>query len=111
MCLLNCVEVSVRHFNVLIFGLFTKKNTFSKIRVAYNNVHRKLLGLCRRSSASEMFVMNNIPNFQALIRKSIFAFKTRLSNSDSTIIFALQSSWVITDTIWKVWKDMLYVET
>ena len=54
---------------------------------------------------------NNIPNFEALIRKSIFAFKTRLSKSDNTIIFALQSSRVITDTIWKVWKDMLYVET
>ena len=62
-----------------------KKTTFSKIRVAYNNVYRKLLGLCRRSSVSEMFAMNNISNFEALIRKSIFAFKTRLSNSDNTI--------------------------
>ena len=81
------------------FWIVHKKTTFSKIRVAYNNVYRKLLGLCRRSSASEMFAMNNIPNFEALIRKSIFAFKTRLSKSDNTIIFALQSSWVITDTI------------
>ena len=39
MCLWNYVEVSVRHFIVLIFGLFTKKATFSKIRrVACNNV-------------------------------------------------------------------------
>ena len=111
MCLLNCVEVSVRHFIVLIFGLLTKKTTFSKIRVAYNNVYGKLLGLCRRSSVSEMFAMNNISNLETLLRKSIFAFKTRLSNSDNTIIFALQSSWVITDTIWKVWKNMLYIET
>ena len=51
-----------------------KKTTFSKIRVAYNNVYRKLLGLCRRSSVSEMFAMNNISNFEALIMKSIFAF-------------------------------------
>ena len=47
-----------------------------------HNVYRKLLGLCRRSSVSEMFAINNISNFEALIRKSIFAFKTRLSNSD-----------------------------
>ena len=46
---------------------------FSKIVIAYNNVYRKLLGLCRSSSASEMFVMNNISNYTALIRKSIFA--------------------------------------
>ena len=91
------------------FRIVHKKTTFSKIRVAYNNVYRKLLGLCRRSSVSEMFAMNNISNFEALIRKSIFAFKTR---SDNTIIFELQiSSWVITDTLWKVWKDMLYIET
>ena len=66
------------------FWTVHKKATFIKIRVAYKNVYRKLLGFCRRSSASEMFVMNNISNFEALIRKSIFAFKTFLSNSDNT---------------------------
>ena len=76
-----------------------KEATFSKIRVAYKNVHRKLLGFCRRSSASEMFVIKNISNFEALIRKSIFTSITRLSNSDNTIISTLQSSWVITNTI------------
>ena len=38
----------------------------------------KLMGHCRRSGVSEMFAMNNISNFEALIRKSSFAFKTRL---------------------------------
>ena len=93
------------------FWTVHKKATFSKIRVAYNNVSRKLLGLCRRSSVSEMFVMNNISNFEALIRKSIFALKTRLSNSDNIIMCTLQSSCFITDTIRKVWKVKLYVET
>ena len=73
------------------FWTVHKKATFSEIRVAYNNVYRKLLGICRSSSASEMFVINNISNFEALIRKSIFAFKTRLSNSNNTIIYTLQS--------------------
>ena len=91
------------------FWTVYKKATFSKIRVAYNNVYRKLLDLCHRSSASEMFVMNNISNFEALNRKSIFAIKSRLSNLDNTIICTLQSSWLITDTIWKVWKDKLCV--
>ena len=72
------------------FWTVHKKATFSKIRVAHNNVYRKLLCLCRRSSASEMFVLNNISNFEALIRKSIFAFKTHLSNSDNSIISTLQ---------------------
>ena len=63
-----------------------------------NNVYR----LKRRSSASEMFVLNNISNFEALMRKSIFAFTTRLSNSKNAIICTIQRSWVIRDLIWKV---------
>ena len=42
-----------------------KKTTFSKIRVAYNNVYRKILGVSRRASAG------GIPNFEAFLRKSI----------------------------------------
>ena len=60
---LNYVGVFVLHSIVLIFGLNTKKTTFSKLRVAYNNVYRKVFGLKRRNSASEMFVLNNISNF------------------------------------------------
>ena len=81
--------------------------TFSKVRVAYNNVYRKLLWLCCRSSDSEMFVMNNISNLQELIRKSILAFKTSWSNSDNTIISTLHSSMVVAETIWKVSKPRL----
>ena len=78
-----------------------KKATFSKLRVAYNNVYRKVFGLKRRSSASEMFVLNNISNFEALMRKSIFAFTTRLSNSKNAIICTIQRSWIIRDLIGK----------
>ena len=85
------------------------KATFSKLRVAYNNVYRKILGLCRRSSASEMFVTNNILNFEALIRKSIFAFTSRLSISNNAIICTIQKSWVIRETVWKSWTDKLYL--
>ena len=36
-----------------------------KIRVAYNNVYRTILGVSRRASASGMFVSKDIPNFEA----------------------------------------------
>ena len=77
----------------IILSLFLdsiQKNTFSKLRVAYNNVYRKVFGLKRRSSASEMFVLNNISNFEALMRKSIFVFTTRLTNSKNAIICTIQ---------------------
>ena len=64
---LNYVGVFVLQFIVLNFGLNTKKATSSKLRVEYNNVYRKVFGLKQRSSASEMFVLNNISNFEALM--------------------------------------------
>ena len=48
------------------------KFSISKIRVAYNNLYLKILHVPPRSSASEMFVNNNIPNFEALHRKELF---------------------------------------
>ena len=55
-----------------------RKSSFSKIRLAYNNFYRKLLHVSGRSSASAMFVENNIPNFECLIRRDIYSFTTRL---------------------------------
>ena len=42
------------------FWTNNKKTTFSKIRVAYNNVYQKILGMSRRSSASAIFVAREI---------------------------------------------------
>ena len=43
------------------------KSSFSKIRVAYNNLYRKILHVLPRSST------NKIPNFEALLRKEVFS--------------------------------------
>ena len=45
------------------------KASFSKICVAYNDLYRKMLHVSRRSSASAMFVNNNIPMFECLIHR------------------------------------------
>ena len=39
--------------------------------MAYNNVFRLLFGYRRSCSASEMFVYNNIYNFEGRLRKNI----------------------------------------
>ena len=91
------------------FWINYKKATFSKIRVAYNNVYRKILGVSGRSSASAMFVTNDIPNFEALIlRKSIYSFTSRTSFTRSNLICAIEQSLVM-KTIWKMWKDKMYI--
>ena len=85
-----------------------KKTTFSKIRVAYNNVYRKILDVSKRGSASTMFVSNGIPNFEALIRKSIFSFNSTLQTSCNSLICTIEQSWIVRNVIWKTWDDKLY---
>ena len=66
-----------------------KRSSFSKIRVAYN-FYRKILHVPGRSSASAMFVENNIPNFECLIRRDIYSFTSRLKTSSNMLISALE---------------------
>ena len=66
------------------FWTHYEQTTFSKIRVAYNNVYWKILGVSRRASAGGMFmfVSNDKTQFEAFLRKSIYSFTTRLSSPD-----------------------------
>ena len=71
------------------------KSSFSKIRVAYNHFYRKILHVQPRSSASKMFVDNSIPNFEALLRKEVFSFTSRLNVSTNSIVRAIENCWLI----------------
>ena len=48
------------------------KGSYLKAKVAYNNMHRRILGYSRRDSASGMFASNAIDTFDALLRKNIY---------------------------------------
>ena len=89
-----------------------KKTTLSKIRVAYHNVHvyRKILGVPKRGSASTMFVSNNILNFEALIRKSIFSYNYRLQTSCNSLICTIEQSRIVRNVIKIIWDDKLYTK-
>ena len=67
------------------------KSTISKILVADNDLYRKILHVSRRSSASEMFVKNEILNFESLFRKETFSFTSRLKCSSNQIINTIES--------------------
>jgi len=85
------------------------KKSFSKIRVAYNNIFRNILGYCRRDSASSMFVTNRIDSLEARIRKSCFKFRERLVASNNTIILTLNdNTWVRSNYIWRKWTNIMY---
>ena len=60
-----------------------------KIRVAFNNSFRFLMGYSRRCSASGMFIENNIDDFNILRRKYMFRFICRLQQCNNSLIINL----------------------
>ena len=57
-----------------------------KLRIAYNNSLRRLLGIPKYICAlSDMFVQLNIKSFGELLRQYVFCFINRLTVSDNSI--------------------------
>jgi hypothetical protein len=85
------------------------KKSISKIRVAYNNVFRNVLGYNRYDSASSMFVSNTIDGFGARIRKSNFKFRERLLASNNNIVMNINANmWIISNYMWRKWTNTMY---
>ena len=53
------------------------KSTYLKLKVAYNNMHRQILGYNSWDSASCMFVSNSIDNFDTQLHKNGYGFRKR----------------------------------
>ena len=66
-------------------------------------------GVSRRASASSMFVSNDIPNFEAFLRKSIYSFTTRLDSFSNKLNCTIQQSWIMKRLIWKSWDEKMYI--
>ena len=67
-------------------------NSFNKIKVAYNDVYRKLFGIKRGISLSQEYLFNNVDCLKVLLRKSSLQFRNRLLTSNSTIVKAITYS-------------------
>ena len=83
-----------------------------KLQVAYNDAFRIFLKLPRWTSASEMFVTNNVPTFHAVLRNFMFKFMCRLKESNNALIVALtgikQSDTRFSSCFWNHWRKCLY---
>ena len=62
------------------------KGSYLKSKVAYNNMHRRILGYSRRDSVSSMFANNTNDTFDALLRKNIYGLKKRIFNINNDLI-------------------------
>lgn len=86
-----------------------KRATISCLKVAYNNSFRKLLGLDRRCSASNMFTESNVNSFDSIRRKHIFGFRNRIDNSNNSVLKTLYNSRLFTSSLNKEWTSLLYL--
>ena len=67
-----------------------------------------LLNLPKYNSASEMFVKLNIPSCNELLRKFVFSFKTRIIESDNSLVNGIVTSTIpLFSSIWAWWSDTL----
>ena len=63
-----------------------------KLRIAYNNSLRRLLGIPKCNCASEMFVQLNFKAYGELLRECVFCFINRMILSDNSILASICDS-------------------
>ena len=88
----NYLEVIIHLCTVVHYGqIIVKQHNYRKLTVVFNNIHRHLLGLPWRCSASAMYANHDLPNLDTVIRRSLYGFIQRLSVSQNSIVRILSS--------------------
>ena len=88
----NYFEVIVHLCIVVHYGQITvKQHIENTLTVAFNNIHRRLLGLPWRCSASAMYANHDLLNLDAVIRRSLYGFIQWLSVSQILLCVLLSS--------------------
>ena len=84
-----------------------------RMKVAYNNVFRKLMGIKLGDSISQEYVRYNVCGFDALMRKSMFSMYQRTITSDNALVCSIVSSSYFNDnsTIFAKWKKILLTQS
>ena len=64
----------------------------SVLRVAFNNVYRRILEIPSLSGASTMYAVNHIDNFKILVKKRVVGFIERLKGSNNLTVSCINNS-------------------
>ena len=99
-CAPYCSQLWVNH----------SKCSYNKLRVAYNNAYRRVLGYAKSDSASNMFVNNRVENYDAHNRHLIYSLRSRLLDSDNQIVACLNECFYIRGRyMWSSWRESMYM--
>ena len=77
---------------------------------ALNNIHRRLLGLPWKCSASVVYTNYDLPNLDTVKRRNLFGFIQFVgchSVSQNFIVRAIEQSWRVIILLWDVWTKVL----
>ena len=86
------------------------KDSFNKVKVAYNNGFRSLFNLTGIFSITSTFVNFGMDSFTVLLRKSIVNLYTRIINSHNVLLRCVTSSdfFLAESKLFKRWKCDIY---
>ena len=70
--------------------------SWNRVKTAYNNSFRIMLGLPKYCSATDMFVSRNVDTFDAYFRKQYFSLRTRLYNCNNVYVYSITHGELIT---------------
>ena len=88
------------------------KHTYSKLRVAFNKMYKRILGLKKFDSASHMYVTNDIDNFDAFMRKNIYGFMNRVCNIHNDLVKSIVFGTMhMCNSMWQKWALKLHTCT
>ncbi|KAG0728434.1 hypothetical protein GWK47_032467 [Chionoecetes opilio] len=88
-----------------------KVATMNCLKVCYNDILKKLLGLPRWCSSSLAFARNGVNNLDVIRRHSVFSLRSRVELSTNSIITSVrQSSAYVCGPIQQRWLGLLFVQ-
>ena len=102
-----CSSVFALCFAVRIFGQTIKRLHFLRSALLITMYIARYQACPNVAVQVLCFVSNGIPNFEALIRKSIFSFNSRLQTTCNSLIRTIEQSWIAWNVIWKIWDEKL----
>ena len=83
--------------------------TMNRLKVAYNDSLRMVLGIPRYCSASEMFAYTNVPSCQCVIRLNIYSFMRRIQCTNNIIVRSIvNSDLIFSSLLWRNWRQRLF---
>ena len=113
----NCsINVKLVVFKTYCSCLYTAQlwgtclsRTMNRLKVAYNDSLRMVLGIPRYCSASEMFAYTNVPSCQCVIRLNIYSFMRRIECTNNIIVRSIvNSDLIFSSLLWRNWRQRLF---